>query len=76
MSQAQPSFRKLFARTEAYIEAQFMGVVSRTETVGGAPLLAPAVIAVVWANSPATQAYQSLWDTVVGPATPRRQLPG
>ncbi|WP_049564598.1 Na+/H+ antiporter NhaA [Streptomyces sp. SBT349] len=34
----------------------------RTETVGGLVLLAAAVVALVWANSPAREAYESLRD--------------
>ena len=37
----------------------------RTEAGGGAVLLAAAVIALVWANSPASAAYESFWHTEV-----------
>jgi NhaA family Na+:H+ antiporter len=40
----------------------------RKETVGGALLLAGTVLALVWANSPWSGAYESLRDTRVGPA--------
>lgn len=39
------------------------------ETTAGALLFAAAVIALVWANSPWRSAYQSLSETVVGPAS-------
>jgi Na+:H+ antiporter, NhaA family len=40
----------------------------RDETVGGGLLLAAAVIALVWANSPWRDAYTELTQVVVGPA--------
>lgn len=40
----------------------------RTETVGGMVLLAATAVALVWANSPWSHAYQAVRDTVVGPA--------
>lgn len=41
----------------------------RTETVGGVVLLVATAIAVIWANSPWSEAYEGLRDTVVGPAS-------
>ncbi|GAA2230538.1 Na+/H+ antiporter NhaA [Promicromonospora sukumoe] len=38
------------------------------ETTGGALLIAAALVALLWANSPWRQAYESLAATVVGPA--------
>jgi len=40
----------------------------RKETVGGALLLAAAVLAMAWANSPWADAYAAVRDLVVGPA--------
>jgi Na+:H+ antiporter, NhaA family len=40
----------------------------RTETVGGVVLLAAAAVALVWANSPWSGAYQAMRETVVGPS--------
>jgi Na+:H+ antiporter, NhaA family len=40
----------------------------RTETVGGIVLLAAAAVALIWANSPWSEAYTAVRDTVVGPA--------
>jgi len=40
----------------------------RQETVGAALLLAAAVLALVWANSPWRESYHELADTVVGPS--------
>lgn len=41
----------------------------RTETVGGVVLLVATAIALIWANSPWSEAYEGLRDTVVGPAS-------
>ncbi|HEY5853443.1 MAG TPA: Na+/H+ antiporter NhaA [Aldersonia sp.] len=40
----------------------------RTETVGGTILLAAAAAALIWANSPASEAYFALRDWEVGPS--------
>ena len=39
------------------------------ETTGGALLIGAAFLALLWANSPWRESYQTLSDTVVGPAT-------
>jgi NhaA family Na+:H+ antiporter len=39
----------------------------RNDLVGGAALLAAAVVAIVWANSPAADAYESLREFQLGP---------
>lgn len=41
----------------------------RTETVGGTLLLAAAALALIWANSPLSDAYTNLRDFQIGPAT-------
>lgn len=41
----------------------------RTETVGGSILLVAAAIAVVWANSPFSPAYEALRDFTIGPSS-------
>ncbi|MFC7595419.1 Na+/H+ antiporter NhaA [Terrabacter sp. GCM10028922] len=48
-------------------EARYVADLLRAETVGGALLLAAAVAALVWANSPWPDAYAGVRDTVVGP---------
>lgn len=58
--------RRVFARVTG-TEARYVADVLRTETVGGALLLASAVIALVWANSPWRDGYQGLLTTPVGP---------
>ena len=40
----------------------------RTETVGGTILLAAAAVALIWANSPAADAYFALRDWEIGPS--------
>ncbi|RKF29207.1 Na+/H+ antiporter NhaA [Micromonospora globbae] len=49
-------------------EVRRIGDILRTETVGGMLLLAAAVLALVWANSPWSGAYERLGDLRVGPA--------
>lgn len=58
--------RRLFARVGRRDEA-FVADLLRTETVGGALLLAAAVVALIWANSPWHTGYTELLETKVGP---------
>lgn len=48
-------------------ESTFIGDLLRQETVGGAVVLAAAVVAVVWANTPFADAYQAVRDFQLGP---------
>ncbi len=48
-------------------ESTFLGDLLRQETVGGAIVLVAAVVAVVWANSPLADSYQSFRHLQVGP---------
>jgi NhaA family Na+:H+ antiporter len=59
---------RLFSRG-SYLEATRIAAVLRKETIGGALLLLGSVLALVWANSPWSAAYESLRDTRVGPAS-------
>ncbi len=59
--------RRLFARG-SWPEAQRVASALRTETLGGALLLAATVVALVWANSPWREAYTTVRETQVGPA--------
>ncbi|GHE13953.1 Na+/H+ antiporter NhaA [Klenkia taihuensis] len=59
---------RLFARG-TYGEATRIAALLRKETVGGVLLIAGAVAALVWANTPWASAYEGLRDTVVGPAS-------
>ncbi|MET8864839.1 Na+/H+ antiporter NhaA [Nonomuraea sp. NPDC004580] len=56
--------RNLFYRSEA---RRIAGIL-RKETIGGALLLAAALVALVWANSPWAQTYEDLRAVEVGPA--------
>jgi Na+:H+ antiporter, NhaA family len=59
---------RLFSRG-SYLEATRIAAVLRRETIGGALLLVGTVVALIWANSPWSAAYESLRDTRVGPAS-------
>jgi NhaA family Na+:H+ antiporter len=59
--------RPLLARG-SWAEASRIAGVLRSETVGGALLLAGTVLAMLWANSPWSGAYTDLRDLKVGPA--------
>jgi len=61
--------RPRLLRRSTWAEAQYVAAALRTETVGGALLLAAAVVALVWANTPWRETYAALRDTVVGPAS-------
>ncbi|WP_458781163.1 Na+/H+ antiporter NhaA [Arthrobacter sp. D3-16] len=50
----------------SYAESLRIGEILRKETVGGALLVAAAIIALVWANSPASDSYFALRDYKVG----------
>jgi NhaA family Na+:H+ antiporter len=50
----------------SYAEALRIGEILRKETVGGALLVIAAVIALIWANSPASDSYFALRDFKVG----------
>jgi NhaA family Na+:H+ antiporter len=54
-----PVTDRLF-RLSSWREARFIARVLRTETVGGALLLAGAVVALIWANTAWSQAYEDL----------------
>lgn len=61
-----PASRRLLARG-SWPEWQRVSDLLRTETVGGALLLAAAGAALVWANSPWSNGYHRLSEFVVGP---------
>ncbi|MFP1628053.1 Na+/H+ antiporter NhaA [Streptomyces sp. 5K101] len=60
MTQARP--RKTVFGLLPWPERQAIAESLRTETVGGLVLLAAAIVALVWANSPWSAAYESLRD--------------
>ncbi|CAI3790773.1 Na+/H+ antiporter NhaA [Pseudarthrobacter sp. MM222] len=57
--------RTVFSRN-SYAEVLRIGQILRKETVGGALLVAAAVIALIWANSPASGGYFALRDFTIG----------
>ncbi|MBO1266479.1 Na+/H+ antiporter NhaA [Arthrobacter cavernae] len=56
---------RVFSRS-SYAEYQRVLAILRTETVGGALLLAATVLALAWANSPAADSYFALRDIKIG----------
>lgn len=66
MSESPTSRRVLLGRG-SWSEDSRIAHLLRQETVGGALLLIGTVVALVWANSPASDAYESLRDFRVGP---------
>ena len=65
---------RLFSRG-SWRETSRIAAVLRKETVGGVLLLAGTVIALVWANSPWSDAYASLRDARIGPSSLHLDLP-
>ena len=53
-------------RYGTFAEARRISTILRKETVGGILLVCAAVIAIVWANSPAADTYFALRDTEIG----------
>ncbi len=68
MSPTSPRFSasRLFTRGSPQ-EDRRIGQILRQETVGGALLVVAAIAALVWANSPWSDAYAELRDTRIGP---------
>ncbi|MCW2695132.1 MAG: nhaA [Modestobacter sp.] len=64
----RPTPGRLFSRG-SYLEATRITALLRRETVGGVLLIIGAVIALVWANTPWSAAYETLRDTRVGPSS-------
>ncbi|GAA3268594.1 Na+/H+ antiporter NhaA [Dactylosporangium vinaceum] len=67
MNATSPSRFTVFGRG-SWLEARRIGDVLRTETIGGALLLAAAVVAMIWANSPWSASYDTVRGYRVGPA--------
>jgi NhaA family Na+:H+ antiporter len=68
VQQPVPDRSRLFSRG-TFPEASRVAEILRAETTSGVLLIAAAVVALVWANSPASEAYLDLRDVVVGPKT-------
>ncbi|GIF64716.1 Na(+)/H(+) antiporter NhaA [Asanoa ishikariensis] len=58
---------KLFGRG-SLVETTRIAEILRTETAGGLLLVGAAVVALVWANSPWSSAYETISDASFGPA--------
>ncbi|MEU8403583.1 Na+/H+ antiporter NhaA [Nonomuraea sp. NPDC048892] len=67
MTQAPPRGFRLFS-PGSWREARRVVDILRTETVGGALLLAGAVLGMLWANSPWAESYEGLRAVKIGPA--------
>ncbi|WP_320064363.1 Na+/H+ antiporter NhaA [Micromonospora sp. RTGN7] len=67
MTDAPPRRTSLFAR-RSWGETSRISAILRKETVGGALLLAGALLALIWSNSPWSDGYQALRDLRIGPA--------
>jgi NhaA family Na+:H+ antiporter len=63
-----PQLKAALFRRGSWWEARRIAEVLRQETIGGALLLAAAVAALAWANSPWSAAYESLRTLTVGPS--------
>ncbi len=63
MNQKRPTFLPV----SSHSEENFLKRLLRLETVGGAVVLSAAVIALIWANSPWSEAYFDLTHLQVGP---------
>ncbi|TDB70959.1 Na+/H+ antiporter NhaA, partial [Micromonospora sp. KC723] len=59
---------RLFAR-RSWSETRRVSAILRKETVGGALLLVGALLALIWSNSPWSEAYESLRNLRLGPAS-------
>lgn len=56
----------MFPRYGTFAEARRIGEILRKETVGGILLVIAAIIAIIWANTPAASAYFALRDFKIG----------
>ncbi|MCM4078957.1 Na+/H+ antiporter NhaA [Paractinoplanes hotanensis] len=66
MTAAPPKGSPLFGRG-SWLEARRIGDILRKETIGGILLLAGAVVALIWANSPWSDAYETVRAFTFGP---------
>ena len=67
--------RRIFLARPSLAERGYLTQLLRQETVGGALLLAATVVALAWANSPWSDAYDRLRDHAIGPAALQLHLP-
>jgi len=69
-----PRANPVLFRRGSWWEIRRIGEVLRQETIGGVLLLAGAVVALAWANSPWAAAYESLRALTVGPSAMHLRL--
>ncbi|WP_418958314.1 Na+/H+ antiporter NhaA [Streptomyces tritici] len=67
MAAPAPTRRRILGRLPLP-ERRFVADALRTETVGGVLLLLAAIAALVWANTPLHESYQTVRDFHIGPA--------
>jgi Na+:H+ antiporter, NhaA family len=67
MNDAPPGPATRLLERGSWPEARRIAGILRSETVGGVLLLAGAVVALSWANSPWAAGYQTMRDVTVGP---------
>lgn len=67
MAAPPPTDRKFLGRP-SLPERTFVADALRTETVGGVLLLAAAIAALIWANTPLGDSYESVRDFHIGPS--------
>ncbi|WP_435969282.1 Na+/H+ antiporter NhaA [Streptomyces sp. Qhu_M48] len=67
MAAPSPTERKFLGRL-SLPERRYLTDALRAETVGGILLLAAAVVALVWANTPLSGSYETVSDFHIGPA--------
>ncbi|MBF6214031.1 Na+/H+ antiporter NhaA [Nocardia puris] len=63
----RPTSRPRLFAPGSWPEAQRVAAILRTETVGGALLIVAAAVALIWANTPWSAAYDTIRDIRVGP---------
>ncbi|ARX85300.1 MULTISPECIES: Na+/H+ antiporter NhaA [Streptomyces] len=68
MAAPNSSTRKVLGRL-SLPERNFVAEALRTETVGGVLLLIAAITALIWANTPIKESYESVRDFHLGPAS-------
>ncbi|RGE15668.1 Na+/H+ antiporter NhaA [Leucobacter sp. wl10] len=66
MNTAQTPPNRTFPRYGTFAEAKRIGALLRKEAVGGMLLVGAALIAIIWANTPAADAYFALRDFKIG----------
>ncbi len=69
MTSPPPSRLRRVLSPGSYPEHLRIGAILRRETTGGLMLMVAALVAIVWANSPAADAYFAVRDFRVGPAS-------